>query len=104
MKRFSSSAVNYVSKTMKTNMLNSLWMPFFKRQGYMIKCFIQENNISTPKTTIRCLLNDWQCKREIPDLELQLVTEFIEQQRSLLVLATDEVVSKIWLKKSSKSS
>ena len=41
-KSYSTYAVNYVATKLKTNMLNSLWVPFFKRQGYVINCFLKK--------------------------------------------------------------
>ena len=33
-KKYCTYAVNYVALKMKTSLINSLWVPFFKRQGY----------------------------------------------------------------------
>ena len=72
-----SLAVNYAAKELKTSVLNSLVVPFFKRQQYVIKQFIESNNI--PKKSmhvIKCHINGILCK----ETATPLIQPFINNQ------------------------
>ena len=88
-------ALNYAAKTFQTNFLNSLWCPFYVRQGYLLKAYCQENDLDKKAShPIKCAINGWNCNAPVPDEAVA----FVEQQRELLGLVGEDQVTEIWLK------
>jgi hypothetical protein len=79
--RGDTQAYVYASKQYMTNFKNSLIYAFDGRQKAFIRHWCQRNSLTKEDSyAIRCAINQWGCKGEVPES----ATSFIEEQRTLL--------------------
>ena len=88
-----SQAYAYASKTYMTNFKNSLIFAFENRQKGYISKWCEINGIHKKHThAIRCYINKWECRAEVP----QEAYAFAEEQRETLGV-DDRGLTRRWL-------
>lgn len=79
--RGDTQAYVYASKHYMTNFKNSLVYTFEGRQKAFIRHWCSQNNLTKEDSyAIRCAINQWGCRSEVPES----AKSFVEEQRALL--------------------
>jgi hypothetical protein len=92
--RGDTQAYVYASKQYMTNFKNTLVFAFEGRQKKHVTRWCQENNLTKEDAyAIRCAINGWGCRKEIPEK----ANSFVLEQRAILGIKQDDEVTHMFL-------